>query len=144
MQPAVETDLRAARLSLEKVAGEEGVPAAVIEALAEIGRSLKRLERSCNAMLPYLAAENRSTAALLGKLAPLLPEELSNEVGSLNSPAPLPDLDLLDARKANELNGLLRGLLARAIRALPADEHGVRARAQIKDHLQSTLKLRPW
>lgn len=144
MQPAVEADLRAMRLSLERLAADEELPATAVQALAEVGRSLRRLERSWAGVLPYLMIENSAAAALLAELAPQLPESLASEITSLEELPPPPDPSALDATKANQLNGTLRDLLARALTSLPPDEAGARARARVRDHLRTSLKLRPW
>jgi hypothetical protein len=145
VQPTVEADLRAMRLSLERLVAAEDLPATAVQGLAEIGRSLRRLERSWAQVLPYLVAENASTAALLADLTPSLPGDLAGEIASLGPPpAPVSDPSAFDATKAQERNGVLRALLARAITALPADEGGAEARARVRQHLKSTLALRPW
>jgi hypothetical protein len=146
MQPTVEADLQAVRLGLERLAADDDMPATAVEGLAEAGRSLRRLERSWARVLPYLVAENTSTAALLDELAPLLPEDLRQEIATLGPPPePVPDLSAFDAMKANELNGVLRALVARAINALPpSGDSAAAARARVTGHLRSTLELRPW
>ncbi len=145
MQPAVEEDLRAVRTSLERLAADETLPAAAMDTLAEAGRSLRRLERAWGRVLPYLLAENASTAALLDDLAALLPKDLDEEIASLDRPpAPVHDLAMLDPSRADERNASLRDLLARAIRALPADATGASARIRVREHLRSALELRPW
>lgn len=145
MQPTIEADLRAARLALERIAAEEGLPANAAQGLSEVTRSLKRLEACWFRMLPYLSTENASTVALLHELAPLLPADLNRDIAALgDAPVPVADADALDARKANELNGTLRDLLARAIGTFPPGEEGAAARARVTEHFGATMELRPW
>jgi hypothetical protein len=145
MEPAVDADLRAMRESLERLAEEEELPAAAEAVLREVRRSLQRLERTWARVLPYLVAENTATAALLSDLARLAPPQLRDELSAIDAPSrPVPDAAHLDALRANQLNGVLRGLLARLIAGLPANDAGAEARARAHRHLLSALKLRPW
>ena len=145
MQPAVEADIRAMRESLERLIAEEQLPASGVAVLGEVRRSLRRLERTWARVLPYLLAENAATAALLAEVAPLVPADLQAEITTAGRALdPVPDTAQLDAVLANERNGVLRGLLARVIETLPADESGARARARARKHLQDCLELRPW
>lgn len=145
MQPAVETDLRAMREALERLAVDEDLPGTAVAALGEVGRSLRRLERSWARVLPYLVAENAATAALLTELAPLVPAPLRDDIASVGAvPEPVADPRALDALHANELNGVLRGLLAGVIVSLPDDQAGFEARERARQHLQDILELRPW
>lgn len=145
MQPAVEADLRAIRLALERIAAQGDLLPTAVEELSEVIRSVNRLETSWFLVLPYLAHENASTAALLSELTPLLPADLRHNIASLgDTPVPACDPEALDARKVNELNGVLRELLARTIVALPSGEKGSAARARVLDHFRGTMELRPW
>ena len=145
MQPAVEMDLRAMRESLERLAVEEDLPSTAVAALGEVGRSLRRLERSWARVLPHLVAENAATAALLNEFAPLVPAPLRDDIASVEPvPEPVADPRALDALHANELNEVLRGLLAGVIVSLPDDRAGAEARERVRQHLQEILKLRPW
>lgn len=145
MQPAVETDLRAMRESLERLVAEEDLPGSAVAALGEVGRSLRRLERSWARVLPYLVAENAATAALLEELAPLVPASLRDDIAAVGPvPEPVADPRVLDALDANELNGALRGLLAGVIASLPGDQAGSEARGRARRHLQDILRQRPW
>lgn len=145
MQPAVDADLRAIRESLERLAVEHRLSSAAVATLNEVERSLRRLERTWARVLPYLVAENAATAALLKELAPLVPAPLRDDIASSERvPAPVADPRALDAVHANELNGELRGLLARVIAALPGDQAGSDARERTREHLQDMLRLRPW
>jgi hypothetical protein len=145
LQPAVEADLRAIRLALERIAAEEDLVPTTVDQLSEVIRSVKRLETSWFLVLPYLAHENASTAALLSELAPVLPDDLKHDIASLgDTPVPASDPDALDARKANELNGVLRELLVRTIVALPSGEEGGAAHARLVEHFRGAMELRPW
>ena len=145
MQPAVEADLRAMRESLERLAVDEDLPSTAVAALGEVGRSLRRLERRWARVLPYLVAENAATAALLKELAPLVPAPMQAEIASVGPvPEPVADPRALEALHANELNGVLRSVLARVIVGLPDDQAGSDARGRARQHLQDSLELRPW
>ena len=145
MQPTVDADLRAARLAIARVVAEEDVSPEAIAGLEEVSRTIGRVERSWARVLPYLVFENRATAGLLAELAPLVSEDVADEIAALRVPrADDDDLAQFDAGAVNELNGRLRGILAQVIRALPAGEAGAQPRTAIRLHLERTLALRPW
>jgi hypothetical protein len=102
------------------------------------------LEGTWSAVLPFLAADNRATAALLRSLAGMLPAELAAEIARTTASVPsVPDPLMLDVAVADERNGELRALLARAVIALSVTDDGEAARREIAAHLLRRLDSDP-
>jgi hypothetical protein len=95
-------------------------------------------------VLPFLVADNRATASLLQSLSRVLPAELSAEIDRATSSVPsYPDPSVFDVAVADERNGELRALLAKAVATLPVTEDGEAARREIAAHLRRRLDSDP-
>lgn len=150
MHPTVDEQLRGVRRLLELAAADPGLRAGSASLLADAGRQLRRLEGTWAEVLPFLVADNRATAAVLADVAPLLDADLAEEVAGAvarTGTAALTEAerDGLDVAAAAARNDELRGLLSRAIAALPEgdDPAGRRAGAAIAAHLRRRLDADP-
>jgi hypothetical protein len=95
-------------------------------------------------VLPFLIADTRATASLLQSLAHVLPAELTAEIDRATSSLPsYLDPSVFDVAVADERNGELRTLLAKAVATLPITEDGEAARREIAAHLRRRLDTEP-
>jgi hypothetical protein len=144
VRPRVDEQLEGVRRLLEVVATEEGLSAASAAALVGASRALRRLELSWSGLLPFLLADNQATAEVLDDVADVLPADLSAEVRTAVANTPTcPDPGVFDVAVADDCNVALRGLLARAVTALPSTEEGDAARHRVAAHLRRRLDADP-
>lgn len=159
MRPSIDEQLRGIQRVIDTVAAEEDLSTAASEALVGASRALRQLEGTWSAVLPFLVADNRATATLLQSVSRVLPAELSAEIDRATARVPsfadpsvvdvavldvaALDVAALDVAVAEELNGELRTLLAKAVTALPATEAGEAARREIAAHLRRRLDSDP-
>jgi hypothetical protein len=107
---------------------------------------LRRVESSWAAVLPFLAGDNRATAALLAEVATLVPQAVVTADAGPDVTAADAELDVT---AADARNRALRAVLADVVRALPAagaaDDHpaAASARALIAAHLRARLDRDP-
>lgn len=145
MQPTPQEDLRAMREALERVAAGDTIASDDAAVIGHTVRSLKRLERSWDKVLPFLVRENAVIRDLLAELAPALPGATRSEIDAAVGAAP-PSVDprLLELTPARDANAALRELLARAIGDLPSGEAGAAGRRRTRAGLAEIVSLRPW
>ena len=137
MHPTVEEQLRALRGVVDHVAAEQGLSTVGAQALANVALQLRRLEHSYSARLAFLLQDNLASAALLEQLEGTWVELAQTVMGNGGaSMAPSED-------QAHQTNKALRGLLARAVHELAADDAGDAARARIAAHLRRRVALDP-
>jgi hypothetical protein len=144
MRPSIDEQLRGIQRLIDTVARDEHLSTAGSEALVGASRALRRLEGTWSGVLPFLVADTRATASLLQSLSHVLPAQLSAEIDRATSSVPsYPDPSVFDVAVADERNGELRRLLAKAVAALPVTEHGEAARGEIAAHLRRRLDSDP-
>lgn len=136
MRPTVEEQLQGIGRLLD-AAVAESLPPAAADLLADASRRLRRLQRSCPKLNPFLTADNEDLTRVLAEIAALLPP------GTIPVTAAVPSVDVgVDA--ANATNEALRGVLAHTVTTLPPGDAGDRARAAIAAHLRRRLRSDPF
>ena len=109
---------------------------------------LRRLSRSLDARLPFLADDNERVRGLMQRLRADLPS-LASEIDKASAQA-ASETDEASARvttgsesQEHSANLVWQGLLARAVTELADDEAGDRGRAQIAAHLRERTAANP-
>jgi hypothetical protein len=138
MHPTPEEHLAAVRRLIAHAMAAAPEATEAVAALTDADRILRRLHGSLSARLPFLVEDCRLARELLVSLESELPADLVADLGQVPAEGELTSEPL-----AHEADKTLRGLLARAVRALPDGPDGDQGRSRIADHLRQRLAADP-
>ncbi|MDE3205450.1 MAG: hypothetical protein KGQ66_14690 [Acidobacteriota bacterium] len=144
MRPNPREEMALLVRDLEEVAGSDETSDAISGDLRQCIRTLRRIERSLEQMVPYLRADNERLAGFLNQLRS--GNEATLDAGDLallgSTPPPLTGNWQEDVTEANTRNESLRDLLGRVVRAGGCSSR--QARADSRGVLMESIRSRPW